>query len=126
MEKYKKLFNTALAAAENAYAPYSGFKVGAAVMTADGNIYTGVNVENASYGATICAERVAVSAAVTAGHTDLIAVAVGSPGGVAYPCGICRQVIFEFGENIDIITGNDAENLEVNMIKELLPKGFKL
>ncbi len=126
MEKYKKLFNAALAAADNAYAPYSGFKVGAAVMAADGSIYTGVNVENASYGATICAERSAISAAVTAGHTNIKAVAVGSPGGVAYPCGICRQVIFEFGEDIEIITGNDAEHLEVNTIKELLPKGFRL
>lgn len=126
MEKYKKLFNAAIAAAENAYAPYSGFKVGAAVMAADGSIYTGVNVENASYGATICAERSAVSAAVTAGHTDITAVAVGLPGGVAYPCGICRQVIFEFGDDIEIITGNDAEHLEVNTIKELLPKGFRL
>ena len=125
-EKYRDLYVQALKASENAYAPYSHFHVGAALLCRDGSVYTGVNVENASYGATICAERSAVSAAVTAGKRDFEAIAIATPGQAAYPCGICRQVIFEFGDDIKIITGNSADNLEITDIKDLLLKGFRL
>lgn len=125
-EKYKDLYKKASDVMINAYAPYSEFNVGAAVLASDGSVFTGVNVESASYGATICAERSAVSAAVTAGKREFEAVAIASSGGVAYPCGICRQVIFEFGDDIKIITGDSAESLEISEIKDLLPKGFRL
>jgi cytidine deaminase len=117
----KELYQKAVSAAENAYAPYSGFRVGAAVLTSDGEVFLGANVENASYGATICAERVAISSAVAAGKRDFEAIAVTAP-----PCGICRQVLFEFGDGIRVITGPDADHLETEIISELLPKGFHL
>ena len=125
-EKYRNLYLQALKVSENAYAPYSNFRVGAALLCSDGTVFTGVNVENASYGATVCAERSAISAAVTAGKRDFEAIAVATPGQEAYPCGICRQVIFEFGDDIKIITGKDADNLEIIEIKNLLLKGFRL
>lgn len=123
---HKKLYEIALNASKNAYCPYSDFHVGAALLTASGDVYTGVNVENSSYGATICAERSAISAAIGAGERDFVAMAVASPDGDATPCGICRQVLFEFGEFIEVITGADAEHLEAESVGALLPKGFKL
>ena len=125
-QKYKELYIQALRASENAYSPYSHFKVGAALLCSDGSVFTGVNVENSSYGATICAERSALSAAITAGKRDFEAIAVASPGASAYPCGICRQVIFEFGDKIKVITGTDENNLDVTDIQSLLVKGFRL
>src|SRR4051812_41082927 len=95
------LFAAALAVQQRAYARYSGFLVGAAVLTSTGEIFTGCNVENASYGLTICAERVAISAAVAAGHREFTAFALASRGGVT-PCGACRQVIAEFCEVLPI------------------------
>ncbi len=125
-EKYKNLYKRAADVLKNAYAPYSGFSVGAAVLVSDGSVFTGVNVENSSYGSTICAERSAISAAITEGKREFEAIAIASSGGAAYPCGICRQVIFEFGNDIKIITGDNSESLEVNEIQDLLPKGFRL
>ena len=113
-------------AAEKAYAPYSKFKVGAAVLTADGEIFTGVNIENSSYPAGICAERSAVAAAISAGHREFDAVAVCTENGSAWPCGVCRQFIFEFGEDILIISGQDENSIESYTIGELLPKGFRI
>lgn len=126
LENAKTLFDMAMAASENSYAPYSQFHVGAALMTSEGEFFTGVNVENASYGAAICAERSAVSAAVSAGKTEFRVLAVASPDGIAYPCGICRQVIFEFGEDIVIIVGKDGDSLEITNAASLLPKGFRI
>jgi cytidine deaminase len=126
----KKLYRLATAAAEQAYAPYSGYRVGAAALTATGEVYCGANIENASYGATICAERVALSKAVFDGHREFAAIAVaavcaddapdarGADGaddgvietqasGAAWPCGICRQFLFEFGSDTRIISGVD-------------------
>ena len=120
------LVKAALGALHAAYVPYSGFHVGAALLTDDGTVYTGVNVENASYGASICAERSAVSAAVSDGCREFEAVAVYSPDGEASPCGICRQVLLEFGENIKVITCNDSGHLDVRELGSLLPKGFVL
>lgn len=125
-EKYRDLYLTALDASSKAYAPYSGFNVGAALLCSDGTVFTGVNVENASYGATICAERSALSAAVTAGKREFEAIAVASLEAEAFPCGICRQVIFEFGDDIKIIAGKNADDLEIIDIKDLLLKGFRL
>ena len=122
----KELYISAKKAAANAYAPYSRFKVGAALLTADGSVYTGVNIENSSYPAGICAERSALAAAVSAGCRDFAAIAVCSENGSAWPCGVCRQFIFEFGENIRVISGDDEDHLEEYTIAELLPKGFRL
>ncbi len=123
---YKELYMSALDSSKNAYCPYSNFHVGAALMTASGAVYTGVNVENSSYGAAICAERSAIAAAVSSGERNFIALAVASPEGDAKPCGICRQVLFEFGGSIKVVTGADAEHLEIEDSGALLPKGFKL
>jgi len=111
---------------ENAYAPYSDFKVGAALLAADGTIFTGVNVENATYGATICAERTAFVKAVSEGVRDFSKIAVASSGGAAWPCGICRQFMYEFNTDLRVITGDDEDHLEAYELKELLFKGFRL
>ncbi len=119
------LINEAIAARENAYAPYSKFKVGAAVITKNGKIFTGCNVENASYGGTICAERVAVCKAVSAGEREIEAIAiVYDENDFASPCGICRQFIFEFGADIDVISANMKGEYKTQKISELLPDGF--
>lgn len=124
--KYRELFKTAQEMVPSAYAPYSRFKVGAALLTKSGEVFTGVNVENSSFGATICAERTAFVKAISEGHRDFEAIAVTSSDGEALPCGICRQFMFEFGDNLKIITGEDEDHLHVTDITELLPSGFRL
>ncbi len=121
----KKLIELALEARENAYAPYSKFKVGAVVLTKDGQIFTGCNIESASFTPTICAERIALSKAVSEGHRiiDTIAV-VGSLEKISFPCGVCRQFIREFGQDIRIISATSTENYEVFTIEDLLPRSF--
>jgi len=108
-----------------AYAPYSQFRVGAAVLTADGRIFTGANVENASYGLSICAERVAIGAAASAGARSFVAIAVAGEGehGVA-PCGACRQVIAEFSQHSAIIRCLPDGSYELTTTKDLLPDAF--
>lgn len=125
-DKYINLYKKAKMIRENAYAPYSNFKVGAAILAKDGAIYTGVNIENSSYGATMCAERSAVCTAVSLGQRNFEAIAITSSSGEAWPCGICRQVLFEFNEDLLVITGKDENNLEIIKLKELLLHGFKL
>ena len=123
----KELYEKALEARENAYAPFSGFKVGAALMTEDGNIYTGVNVENSSYGATICAERTAFVKAISEGERKFKAIAItAGDEQESLPCGICRQFMYEFAPDMEIITGTDKEELNVRTLKQLLPDGFRL
>ena len=122
------LVEQALEVRRHAHAPYSGFAVGAAVLTPDGAIYAGTNVENASYGLTICAERAAVFAAVAAGQTRLEALAIASTGG-ATPCGACRQVLAEFCDDLPIMLV-DAKQPEQEHWKEtslgiLLPDRFQ-
>lgn len=123
---YKVLFRKALRVTENSYAPYSEYPVGAALMTEHGKIFTGVNVENASYGAGICAERTACVKAVSEGERDFKAIAVASPKGKASPCGICRQFLYEFSPDMDVIMGEDADHLECVKLSSLLPDGFRL
>lgn len=121
------LLAAARAAARNAYAPYSNFPVGAAVLTADGSIHSGCNIENASFGLTICAERSAVAAAISAGHREIIAVAVSAPRmpGTS-PCGACRQVLNEFrpeAEEMIVILDDGAAGLCYSL-DDLLPQAF--
>ncbi len=121
----KELFLIAKEAANLAYAPYSKFKVGAALLTEDEMVYTGCNIENASYGATICAERVAMSKAISEGKMKYIAMAVYSEDAIAWPCGICRQFIYEFSPELEIIVGKDEDNLIIKKLNEVFLEGFK-
>ncbi len=122
-----KLLEMAEKAMENAYAPYSKFKVGAALLCADGTVFTGCNVENSSFGATNCAERTAVCKAVSEGRRDFEAIAiVSSEGGKTFPCGICRQVLGEFSPQMRIILrGEDGAPVSYPF-GELLPNFFSL
>lgn len=121
----KELIDRAYKAMEQAYVPYSGFQVGAAVFAGD-KIYTGCNIENASYGATICAERCAIFKAVSDGHRNIEKIAiVSSAGDFTMPCGICRQVMAEFMRDGTIIVTNNKEIKEFK-ITQLLPAAFSL
>lgn len=123
----KELLAAADKAMENAYAPYSGFRVGAALLCADGKVFTGCNIENSSYGATNCAERTAVFKAVSEGCRDFAAIAiVSSGGGETYPCGICRQVLGEFSPAIRIILRDSGSEPVSYSFQELMPKFFSL
>ena len=122
----KELFRMAVEASENAYAPFSNFHVGAALLTADGTVFTGVNIENSSYGATICAERTAMVKAISEGARDFQSIAIAGNGGTSWPCGICRQFMYEFCPDIRVISGENEDELKVYTLKELLPEGFKL
>lgn len=107
-----------------AYAPYSGFRVGAAVF-AGGEIFQGVNAENAAYGSTLCAERAAALAAITAGHTDFDAVAViGDSEAPCVPCGACRQFLAEFNPTMRVIMSGRTDEIDVRRLDELLPDAF--
>ncbi|MGD9635750.1 MAG: cytidine deaminase [Pirellulales bacterium] len=121
-----ELIRAALDVQQKAYAPYSNFHVGAAIRTASGKIYQGANVENASFGLTICAERVAATAAVAAGEREFTGVAVVSRGGVS-PCGACRQFLAEFAPTVPIVM-IDSEKPGVvhrSTLAELLPGRFE-
>ncbi len=127
----KELAQYALDARSKAYAPYSHYQVGAALLTSDHQIYTGCNIENASFGATNCAERTAFYKAISDGKRDFIGIAIA--GGLekqditsfAFPCGICRQVMQEFcSSDFKIIMVKSINELQVNTLSELLPFGF--
>ena len=122
---YRELYKVAAEVRRNAYAPYSKFKVGAALLSENGKIYTGVNIENASYGATICAERSAISTAITDGERSFEAIAIAAGEESAFPCGICRQVLAEFAPDIAIIVGNGVD-LKSYSLEELIPHSFNL
>lgn len=121
----RELIMAAVSARENAYAPYSGFKVGAALLTVDGKIYTGANFENASFGAGTCAERVALGCALAAGAREFTAVACVGEGSIT-PCGICRQALSEFGDMTVICAAPDGSDIREFMLSELLPYSFSL
>ena len=120
------LLAAAVEAQDQAYAPYSNFRVGAALLAANGRIFSGANVENAAYGSTICAERVAMPAAVVAGVREFVALAVvGSGDGPCTPCGACRQVLFEFAPDLVVIAaGADGATARYRLGPGLLPDGF--
>lgn len=122
----RELFEVAEQALEKTYAPYSNFKVSAALLTGDRRIFTGVNVENASYGCTICAERTACVKAVSEGAVEFKSIAIVSNKGAVSMCGICRQFLSEFSLELDVITGTDVENLQSVKLRELLPDSFEL
>jgi len=125
-ERVQALIEAARRVRENAYAPYSGFRVGAAVLTDSGNVHVGCNVENASYGATICAERAAVFRMVASGDTRPVALAifVDDPE-PAMPCGMCRQVVSEFGRDVLVVTAT-PDRVKHSTIEALLPDAFVL
>lgn len=120
----KKLVYIAYEARKKAYAPYSKFAVGVALLTESGKIFKGANVENASLGLTICAERAAVVSAITAGEQKFKAIAIFAEKLVP-PCGACMQVISEFAPNIRIIACGKDGNAKATTLKKLLPKAFK-
>jgi cytidine deaminase len=121
----EQLIGMAMQARENAFAPYSNFKVGAALLAANGKVYTGCNVENASYGLTVCAERVALWKAISEGEREFtrMAVVTGSDR-PASPCGACRKLLWEFCGDIDIILANTRGARESRRVRELFPLPF--
>lgn len=127
-----ELIEKAKKAAENAYVPYSGFKVGAALVAKSGRVYLGCNIENASYSPTNCAERTAFFKAVSEGEREFCKIAVvggenGDFSDYCTPCGVCRQVMSEFcGEDFTVILGKNAEEYKRFTLGELLPHGFSL
>jgi len=126
----QELVNQAIEAREKAHAPYSKFKVGAAILTKDGTIFPGCNIENASYGATICAERTAVANMVSSGHIDPVVIAICyNETEFALPCGICRQVLSEFAdpnEDFVVLMAKLDGTYQETTLSNLLPGAFKL
>lgn len=120
----KKLIREALRAKEGAYVPYSNFRVGAAVLTEDGKIYSGCNIEIASYSPTNCAERTAIFKAVSEGSRKIKAIAVVGDGDFTYPCGVCRQVLREFGKDAQIFVANSEDEYRKYTLEDLLPHSF--
>ncbi|GHA44831.1 cytidine deaminase [Amylibacter ulvae] len=112
---------------KNAHVPYSNFRVGAAMLMENGDVITGCNIENASFGGTICAERSAIAAAVSSGRRDIRAICVTNTTDTRItPCGICRQVIYEFGQEIPVICTNNQGDYDIFTIDALLPNAFVL
>ena len=125
MKNDSELMDMAKEAMKSAYAPYSHFSVGAAVETDDGKVYCGCNIENSSYGATICAERTAISKAVSEGYRRITRIAIcDSNNSFAWPCGICRQVMSEFAVEDFYVILEDNGKLSNFLLKELLPNSF--
>lgn len=128
----EKLVDIAKKAMEKAYAPYSGYRVGAALLCEDGTVYSGCNIENASFSPTICAERTAFAKAISEGHREFSAIAIcgGKDGvveGLFPPCGVCRQVMGEFcGDTFQIYMADGKGGIEQTTLKELLPYSFHL
>lgn len=122
----RELFLKAKEVMPRAYAPFSGFKVGAALLSTDGRVFTGVNVENSSYGGTICAERGACMKAISEGAQKFEMIAIATSEDFAWPCGLCRQFLYEFAPDLKVIAGPDEDHLRTLTLKELLPEGFRL
>ena len=122
---YKLLIDKAKEALKNSYSPYSDFKVGAAILTEDGEIFTGSNVENITFGATVCAERAAAVKAVNNGKRKFKAIAVVSQkGSFCMPCGICRQFLCEFSPEMIVIAANPDGDYKEFVLKDLIPEFF--
>lgn len=124
VETAKELLAVAREAREMAHAPYSGFRVGAALLTDDGSVVPGCNVENSSYSLTCCAERSAVFAAVSAGYTAFSAIAIAADGRAVPPCGACRQVLSEFAPSLPIILADEHGAPRILTLTNLLPEPF--
>jgi cytidine deaminase len=122
--KLEDLMQKAKEAEQNAYAPYSNFKVGCAVLSADDKIYLGANIENASYGLSNCAERSALFNAFSNGQREIKALALWTKQGNVFPCGACRQVILELAKNADICVNYDQNNFKIYKISDILPYSF--
>jgi cytidine deaminase len=121
------LISRAIQAMKNAYAPYSNFSVGAALLCDSGNVYAGCNVESSAFGVSICAERGAISAAVSGGDRSFTTLAViGSVDSFCTPCGICRQILFEFSPNCRVLCCKSDGTYEIHTARELLPFPFSL
>lgn len=121
----QELIDAAAAVREHSYAPFSNFRVGAALETDDGEVITGCNVESASYGLTVCAERVAIWKAISQGKRKIKHIAVvADTEELTPPCGVCRQIIWEFGGDIPVILANLKGKTEVLQMKDLLPRAF--
>ena len=117
----------AFEAKEKAYAPYSEFKVGAALLCADGTVYKGCNIENASYPVTICAERVALASAVAEGKREFSAIVITGGEDYCFPCGMCRQALAEFcDKNFKVVIAKNENETKVYKLIELLPEAFEL
>lgn len=119
-----QLFDMARKAMMNAYAPYSKYTVGACLLSEDGRAFVGCNVENASYGLTICAERGAIMAAIAAGARRFTRIAITSQGAMPWPCGACRQVLNEFAPDIEVLVQDGQGNTDRAPLSQLLPHGF--
>jgi len=126
---YQQLMDNAKEASTHSYSPFSRFAVGAAVLASSGKIYQGCNVENSSFGLTICAERCAIFKAISEGESEISAIAIYSPNtDSCYPCGACRQVMYEFQSDdyeIDVVTEN-SDMLEIKKLSYFLPNGFRI
>ncbi len=123
----RELFSLAKKAEEASYSPYSGFRVGAALECTDGTVYTGCNIENSSFGATICAERTAMVKAISEGRRSFRRIMITSSGGEAWPCGICRQFMGDLtDDSFEVMTGADADHIKKKTLAELLPEKFRL
>lgn len=117
----------AFSAKSRAYAPYSNFKVGAALLCKDGTVYTGCNIENASYPVTLCAERVALASAVSAGQREFVAIVITGGDDYCYPCGMCRQALSEFVDGeFKVVLAKSLTQSKVYKFSELFPEGFVL
>jgi len=123
-QAYQQLLDFAKEASKNSYSPYSNFKVGAAVLCENNKVFCATNIENVSYGLSMCAERAAVFTAISNGCKKIKAVAIYNDKGNVMPCGACRQVIFEFSKNADIIYNTKSNKFKVIKISSLLPKSF--
>lgn len=123
----RELVNIASDIKAKAYAPYSHYRVGAALLTGSGKIFTGVNIENASFGATNCAERTAVFKAISEGENNIVAIAIASDSeDIVFPCGICRQVLSEFGsDDMKVICSRKDGSFKIYKLGELLPGAFR-
>ena len=121
----RQLADLALDARKHAYTPYSNFNVGAALLCADGTVFTGCNVENAAYGSTICAERTALVKAISEGHRDFDAIAIaGSSNDFCWPCGSCRQMLFEFAPTLRVLAVQQDGTFQAATLTDLLPHAF--
>jgi len=125
-KKYSLIIESAIKASNNSYSPYSNFKVGAAILTDNNKIFTGTNIENASLGLTVCAERIALFKAVSEGYKNFQVIAIATNDG-SYPCGACRQVLNEFSSDLTVIVADfKKKQIVETKLKDLLPYSFDL